>query len=719
MPVIPSSISNRRSAPRRRAGLARAAIAIAAVLLTVLAQWGPAANLSHSDNSFFGKSFFGNEILRDAFIRAGATTDPEPRILLVDIDEASLATLGPWPWSSSRMADLVEILLSRYEARGVALDIVRPEPNDPEGDLRLGALAQHGPLVLAQVFAFGPREVPLHEGVLAGALPERQALAARADGHLANPAGFAGARHVGNIGFTPDRDGVLRHVPLVARFAGRDYPALGLALVNCCSGARLAAQPDADRMRIPYRRDWTAFTSVSAADILNESIAPDSARGRLVLVGSSSLGLGDLVATPHAASRPGLGVQAEILSALLDRQQGSTPRPWPGRLVACAFALLAALLATFAFPRLPAVASVALLGAVSALWLGVAYLFAPHDPHFSTTAPLASNLFLLAVAVPYQWQIAQRRSRHLLGTLRQYVAPEVVHELLRSDLADPLAPRQFDVTTLIADMEGYTSQVETLSMEESARLTRDFLDCLTGPVIATRGTLDKYTGDGLVAFWGAPLPNDEHADLALDAARAILHEVARFSRERAQKGLAPLRVRIGIESGPAMAGDYGTSFRSIYTAVGDSVNIASRLEQAARDYPHDVVIGEGTVALSRTREAAGYPPLRVRIGIESGPAVAGDFGTTFRSIYTAVGDSVNTASRLEQAAREFKHDIIVGAGTVERARRHRFILLGERMLRGKEKPTTLFTIDSSMDFAPRYTGQVAPALADPVTDGPA
>ncbi|SFD85230.1 CHASE2 domain-containing protein [Massilia yuzhufengensis] len=612
-------------APRRRAVLARAAIAVAAVLLTVLAQWGPSLGVSLFGNATLTSAFFGNEILRDQFIRWNATTESEPRILVVDIDEASLAAVGPWPWTSTRIADLVEILLSRYEARGVALDIVREKAGDPEGDMRLAALASHGPLVLAQAFDFDherKRPEPLLEGVLAGALPARQPRAYPADGHIANHGGFAGARNVGNIGFVPDRDGVLRHVPLVTRFGGQDYPALGLALVSCCSGAQAPDMPDADRIRIPFRRDWSAFTVVSATDILNEAIDPDSAKGRLVLVGSSSLGLGDRVVTPYAASRPGLGVQAEILSALLDRQQGKTPAPWPGRLVACVFALLSALLATFAFPRLPAAASVALLGVVSALWLWTAYTFAPHDPGFSTTAPLATNLFLLAVAVPYQWQLAQHRSRHLLGTLRQYVAPSVVQELLRSDLADPLAPRLLDVTTLIADMEGYTTQVESLSMEESATLTRDFLDCLTGPVIATLGTLDKYTGDGLVAFWGAPLPVEHHADLALDAAHAIIDRVD---------------------------------------------------------------------ALSRRREALGHPPLRVRIGIESGPAVAGDFGTSFRSIYTAVGDSVNTASRLEQAAREFPHDVIVGAGTVERAQRHAFIALGERRLRGKGKLTALFT----------------------------
>src|SRR5206468_10732868 len=137
-------------------------------------------------------------------------------------------------------------------------------------------------------------------------------------------------------GFIPDPDGALRRVPLVTSFAGRRYPALALALVNCCTGKQ--ALPLANNnglLRIPFTRDWNAYTVVSAADILAQRIVPASAAGRLVVVGSSSLGMSDRVATPLAASRPGLGVHATILSALLDRQAGVAPRPWPGRLLAC------------------------------------------------------------------------------------------------------------------------------------------------------------------------------------------------------------------------------------------------------------------------------------------------------------------------------------------------------------------------------------------------
>jgi adenylate cyclase len=622
--IFPSQPSAAPAGPRTWQAALRWLIALVAVLLAVWAQWGPLP----------GTSFLPGEWLRDAFLRIQVSTREEPRVLVVDVDEASLARLGPWPWPRERIADLVEMLLTRYEARGVALDILLPESAGSVGDTRLALLARHGPVIPAQAFDFNrTRELPVRVGALGGAVASSQRGApgqairgVPATGYIGNYPALAAAPRVGAIGFIPDADGVLRRVPLVTEFEGRQYPALALALLDCCSGSP-APRVGSSRIRVGFDRDWAAYTVVSAADILDGAIDPPSAARRLVVIGSSSLGMADRVTTPLGADRPGLGVQANMLTTLLDRQAGLAPAPWPGRLIACAFALLAAAVATLAFPRLSAIASMGLLAASSLLWLVLAYFASRHDPDFSPVGPLATNLFLLAVAVPYQWQLAQGRSRHLLSTLRQYVAPSVVEELLRSGNDDPLTPRQREVTTLIADMEGYTGQVEALPVAEATRLTRDFLACLTGPVIDTMGTLDKYTGDGLVAFWGAPLPIVDHADLALDAADQILRRVA---------------------------------------------------------------------ALSAERQAAGYAPLRVRIGIESGPAMAGDFGTSFRSIYTAVGDSVNTASRLEQVARDFPHDVIIGAGTVERARRHAFILLGERRLRGKENPTTLYTLESSM-----------------------
>jgi adenylate cyclase len=334
--------------------------------------------------------------------------------------------------------------------------------------------------------------------------------------------------------------------------------------------------------------------------ILAQQVAPALLADKLVLVGSSSLGLSDRVATPLSASTSGLLVHAAALSSLLDAAQGKAPAPWPGAAIALLFTTSVALLSAYTLTRHSALANIGLLASASLAWLGLAWLLLPHDGVFNSATPLLANFFLLAAGVPFAWQLSQRQSRRLLGTLRQYVADAVVDQLLRRNLADPLAPARCEVTTLIADLEGYTGHVAALPVEQAAQLTRDFLDCLTRPVLEQHGTLDKYTGDGLVAFWGAPLPVADHADQALAAARGITRAMQVFNAERAARGQAPLRVRIGIESGVAMAGDFGSSARSIYTAVGDSVNVASRLETLARDLPHDIVIGPGTAALARS-----------------------------------------------------------------------------------------------------------------------
>ncbi len=589
---------------------------MAALFLTVYSEWLPAPSTAH----------FANEWLRDRFISMQAVATPESRILVVDIDETSL-TRYPWPWPRARLAELVEILLADG-ARGVALDILQEKPQDAEGDLRMQMLARFGPVVVAQLFDYQERVQPLHSGMLSGGIAVDSAGgSAPAYGYIGNYPALAQVAQIGNIGVRLDSDGVLRFVPMSTYFLGRRYPTLARALFDCCAGGPALPHDAVEGfVRVPYARQWSAFTVAKAADILEQSVPVELIAKRLVLIGSSSLSLGDRVATPLNPSTAGILVHAALLSSLFERAAGHAPALWPGAWIALVFSVCITLLTAYSLPRLSAAFNVAMLALTSLIWLVLAYFITPHDPAFSTTGPLLSNLFLLAVAVPFQWQLTQQRSRRLLGTLRQYVAHEVVDELLRSNLEDPLAPRELQITTLIADMEGYSAQVESLSIEEAARLTTDFLDCLTRPVLEKHGTLDKYTGDGLVAFWGAPLPNADHADLALDAAQQIVRAVQE---------------------------------------------------------------------LSSTRMAFGKPPLRVRIGIESGLAMAGDFGTSMRSIYTAVGDSVNTASRLEQAAREFPHDIIVGAGTVSRATRHRFTALGQRQLRGKEHPSQLYTLESA------------------------
>lgn len=580
-------------------------IALCAILITVATEW---VGLPLS-------IYPGDAWLRDQYVVAHAVSTPETRIAVIDIDETSLASVGPWPWPRARIADVIEHVIGTYGARSIALDLFFSEPADAEGDMRLAMMAQHGPVVMAQVFDYGNE--PLRVGNLIGgtaanAMPARLARQpiAHASGFIGNHAGLMAAATVGNIGFVPDADGVLRHLPPQTLFEGRVYPTLSRALFDCCAtpihaALRPLAANDsrvnqAGLMRVPYRHTLSAFTIIKASDVLNMTAPAEFLKDKLVILGSSSLNLSDRVTTPLSPSTSGFLVHASALSGLLDAQEGVAPSVWPGRLLALMFSIMVAGVAVYTFPRLSALSNIAVLGGASVLWLLLAYLIHPHDDFFAPTGPLLSNIFLLTIAVPFGWQVSQGKSHRLLGTLQQYVARAVVDELLRSDLKDPLAPRQLHVTTLIADMEAYTRHVASLPIQEAAKLTRDFLECLTGPVLALGGTLDKYTGDGLVAFWGAPLPIENHADLALDAGILILDNIRVFNLARSRQGLPAVRVRIGIESGIAMAGDFGTSFRSIYTAVGDSVNMASRLEDTARHFPYDIIIGQGTVG-SATR----------------------------------------------------------------------------------------------------------------------
>lgn len=576
-----------------------------------------------------------DEFMRSSVIRQRASTEHENRFALLDIDEVSIAKIGRWPWSRNQIADIIEILLTEYEVSGIALDLVFSEKIDATGDDRLAKLAEFGPIIFSQVFDYNPKQSwPLRIGHLALAQTPQQidVPAKTAYGYIANNSRYAKVRYIGNIGVIHDSDGNLRKIPWYSEFQGHYFPTLAKAAFDCCSGKQLAANqqlPLIDRdglTRIPYLRSQTAYQGASIVDVLNRKIPKSEFQGKLVIIGSTSLSLSDRVPTPLSPVTPGFYVHAEMLSTLYDIAEAKYPANWPGKALSILFSIIIAFLVYKNFPYRSALQNIIILFTSSAAWLIIAYFLIPRDPFFAPSSPILSNLFLAIIAIPYGWQVSQQKSMKLLHTLNQYVAKPVVNELLKLNLDDPLAPSKCTVTTLIADMEGYTHHVEYLSIEEASELTRQFLELLTAPVLEYGGTLDKYTGDGLVAFWGAPLPVANHADLALLAAKKIVDNVRAMSAKRVAQGLPGLRVRIGIESGLAMAGDFGTSFRSIYTAVGDSVNVASRLEHMARDYPYDILIGQGTV---------------------------------------------------------------------DSASEHQFQLLGTRMLRGKELPTSIFTLAES------------------------
>ena len=564
---------------------ARAGITMLACALTLFIEWQRPELINRLD-----------EGLRDIAVRLAADLKMEDRLVVVDISEASLREVGSWPWTRQQVADLTEILLGTYGAKAVGLDIVFSEPGDALGNARIASLAAHAPLTLAQIFDYTPRDQPIVQGVLTGGISRRSEqdrhTGIDAYGYIGNHAGLAGARCVGNVGYKPDADGVLRHMPVRTRFQDRDYVNFASALHACADPlAQVPAGNAQGLWRVPYSRALSAYTVISVTDILRESAPRDLIRGRYVLVGSSSISLGDRVNTPLAPLSSGVMVHAASLSGLLDLAEGRSQPGWSGRAWMLLWSVFSISLAMLCIAKLPAWGSLLVLLSLVLGWLGQAFAGIAQQAEWSVTAPLWSYFFLLLVAVPYQWWQTQRKSQRLMATFLHYVAQPVLDEIVRLDLQHSLKPTLCNVTVLIADMEGYTRATSSLSLDDAATLTKDFLGCLTRPVLDWHGTLDKYTGDGLVAFWGAPLPCLDQADRAVGAALDILAEIDVLNVRRHDQRFEPVQVRIGIESGLALVGDLGTSFRSTYTAVGDCINFASRLEEAARNLPTQLVIG--------------------------------------------------------------------------------------------------------------------------------
>ena len=614
------------TSPAPRIGLARALLVALAVAVTLAVQWTPQA----VPGSATAESF-----LRDRLLRLLSTDTRIDGAVVVDIDESSLAALGPWPWPRSRLADLAEQVLADGAQR-VVFDMVLPDPlpDDAHGDARIASLAAAQRVVLAQAFDFAQRERDVNSGQAAGALATPPTLpAARATGVLANHSELAGAPCVGNIGFVPDRDGVLRRIPLLTAWQGQQYPALALAALQCGGRADMPGRLTDERLAspsdpastwlnsvpvdargfwpLPFVHRLEAFTALPFVDAL-QGHHPDLLAGTTVFVGSSALGLADRVATPLSGSLAGVAVHVEAWQQLHDLQQGRVPAPPPAWLLPLLAVLGMVWLAWRLGRRVRLRALLLPLLAGVGAWLLLAGWTARAGGAAPVAGPLYGYAVLLLVLLPAEWAWAQYRLRARTRLLGRYVARSVLDELLASEGTDPLTPRRADITVLVADMQGYTQLTAESSLEQAEHLTRAFLACITEPVWQHQGTLDKYTGDGLHAFWGAPIAVADHADRALDCATALLQAVKRFNAGRVAQGLPPVRVRVGIASGEALVGDLGSERRSWYSAVGSCINFAARLQELARDLDVDIVCSEGTAERCRPGRLHALAELQVR-----------------------------------------------------------------------------------------------------------
>ncbi len=549
---------------------------------------------------------------------------PNSRVLIVDIDERSLREQGRWPWSRETLGRMVQTIGREGGARAIGFDMVFAEPHATEDPPLMRSLTG-APVVLG--YYFSSELGAVSTGMLpapvwpASVLVDRRLSVTTWNGYGANVVPLARvARAAGFFNPVVDRDGVVRSLPLLAEYKGQLYESLAVAMLRIYFGNApltlradglhadsLGFGPAGEQARIPISEGTTAlvpfqgrggaaasrFRYVSATDVLEGRVEPRVFSDRIVLIGTSAPGLTDLRATPVSEVYPGVEIHASLIAGALEGTIRTRPVEAP-LFSAIAIAVVGAVGAiAMAGAGVVGIAAVTLLGLSTLLaWNAVAYA------SLGWVIPLASGvLALLGVAALnlVAGYVTEGRSRRaVIGLFGQYVAPQLVERMAHDPDNYPLESQNKELTILFADIRGFTRMAESMDPQQLRDYLNRFLTAMTEVIHEYNGTVDKYIGDAVMAFWGAPVDDPRHADHAVAAAIAMQREVERLNREFEALGWPKLAVGIGINTGVVRVGDMGSRLRRAYTVIGDAVNLASRLEGLSKKYELPIVIGDAT-----------------------------------------------------------------------------------------------------------------------------
>ncbi len=435
----------------------------------------------------------------------------------------------------------------------------------------------------------------------------------------------------------PEWDGIVRRVPMVMRAEDKVVPALTLDLL--ARGHRLGRDPDPhrrgggsrrrgagpriadrpERPRLGPLRPARQGRYVSAKDVIEGKVAPEKIAGKLVLVGTSAIGLLDVKTTPVHPAMPGVEVHAQVLEAALTGSLLSAPS------YAVAVEMLAAVLAGIMIALLAPVASALTLFAAAALavaafiaasWI----LYSRYQMLFDATFPVLATLAVYVTLVLIGYFREQVDRRRIRSAFAQYLSPSLVEQLASSPQKLVLGGEQRNMTVLFSDVRGFTTISETYKNDPQGLTTlmNRFLTPVTNAIVARNGTIDKYMGDAVMAFWNAPLDDPAHQRNACHAALDVLARVTELNRVREQEAstnghrFVPIKMGIGINSGTCAVGNMGSDLRFQYTVMGDSVNLASRLEGQTKGYGLSIIIGAATAAAAPEFALLEIDSLRVK-----------------------------------------------------------------------------------------------------------
>ena len=574
----------------------------------------------------------------------------DPRVVIVDIDEASLKQLGRWPWSRDKLAALVDTLFDKYAVAAIGFDVVfaEPDPSLPalehlaatqlrghadfatalnqarpllDFDAQFATALGKGPVVLGYYFTpYAGSAGALPKPVFAaGAMHGLDQAFTHNLGYGGNlPALQANAAGGGFFNLLADFDGVTRRMQLLQTYQGADYEALSLATLRAAFSAPLTfaqvgdaglgnryarLELNADGLYAPVNRHAAAYVPyraypgyqyVSAADVLAGRIPPVVLQNTIVLVGATAPGLLDLRVTPLAKSYPGVEIHANLISGMLDNTIRYTPT-WAADAQTAVVLVLGILLA-LVLPRLTPLRGALLSAVLAAVLLAANYWAWQHKLVLPLATLLVLILGLMLLNMAWGFFAETRAKRQITGLFGQYVPPELVDEMSQDPSRFNMRSESKQLSILFSDVRGFTNISEGLSPQQLSDLLNEFLSAMTAVIHQHQGTIDKYMGDCVMAFWGAPVDNPHHARDAVLAGMEMQAELIELNQRFVAKGWPELHVGVGINTGTVSVGNMGSQFRMAYTVMGDVVNLASRLEGITKFYGAPVVVGEDTRA---------------------------------------------------------------------------------------------------------------------------
>jgi adenylate cyclase len=590
----------------------------------------------------------------DARLRFFMPRTLDPRIVIVDIDEKSLIAEGRWPWSRDKMALLLERMFERYKVKVVGFDVAFPEPDPSSGLARLEALAKEelrdnvafrdflqrhrAALDYDRLFADAVGKYPVVLGFFFGAKEQAAGVLPPPIFTLADLKSSKDLQHIESAGYSaniallqekataaghvypnPDFDGITRRVPLMVGHKNGFYEAMSVALTRVALGdVPLVARTDDlggpaqfwDSLQIgplqipldehgnaliPYRGAGGSFRYVSATEVLRGTAPADQLDGKIVIVGTSALGLLDLRATPVDETFPGVEIHANLVSGFLD--QKIMHRPQQAQTLAVLIVLLVGLPFAVLLPRFSATTATGVVVALVVVLIAInLYAWKGHHYVLSFAAPLLMLAMLYFVNMAYGFFMETRSRRLITGLFGTYVPKELVAQMSKNPEEYSMRGESREMTVLFSDVRDFTSISEGLSPEGLKDMMNTYLTAMTEVIQERRGTIDKYIGDAIMAFWGAPLADADHARHALDAALAMQKRIRALDPEFARRGWPMLHIGVGLNCGVMNVGDMGSRFRRAYTVIGDAVNLSSRLEGLTKEYGVPILVSENIVA---------------------------------------------------------------------------------------------------------------------------